>query len=130
MKAPLRYGITTLAATVGAGTFATGVAATAAAGPDNGFAKREDNAKEWVISDSDNDDDDDTRSRFSNGTQHSRESSGRSRDRTGSRHSAVSRDRDRSRGDQEPRLHQGWSWWCHTRLQRHMTNDRSKNDTR
>ena len=123
-------GITTLAATVGAGTFATGVAATAAAGPDNGFAKREDNAKEWVISDSDDDDDDDTRSRFSNGTQHGRESSGRSRDRTGSRHSAVSRDRDRSRGDKSRDFTRDGPGGATRDFSANMTNDRSKNDTR
>lgn len=76
MKALLRSGVATLAATVGAG---------------------------MVVSVDDDDDDTNTGTNtdtgVSNGTQHGAESTGRSGDATGSRYSRVSRDRDGSRGD-------------------------------
>ncbi len=130
MKALLRSGVATLAATVGAGMVVVGVGASASPGDDDAYGKREDNAKEWIVSADDDDDDDNTNTGVSNGTQHSAESTGRSGDATGSRYTKVSRDRDLSRGDKS-RDFTGDGPGTRTRdFSANMTNDRSKNDTR
>jgi hypothetical protein len=151
MKALMRTGIATLATSVGAGLVVMGVSA-ANAGDDQTYAKREDNAKAWVLSADDDDDGDDdgyrlgdrtntgshgntgtrtrTRTGASNGTDHSREDSGRSGDRTGSRYSGASRDRDHSRGDKSRDWTRDGKGGATRDFSANLTNDRSRNDTR
>jgi hypothetical protein len=143
MKALMRTGIATLATSVGAGLVVMGVgAANADRGDDQAYAKREDNAKEWVLAADDDDDGDDdglragtntntnTKSRVSRGTNHSREDSGRSGDNTNSRGSRVSRDRDHSRGDKSRDWTRDGKGGATRDFSANMTNDRSRNDTR
>jgi hypothetical protein len=143
MKALMRTGIATLAASVGAGLVVMGVgAASADGGDDQAYAKREDNVKEWVVQADDDDDADDdgkfradntntnSKSRASRGTRHSRESGGRSGDHTGSRGSAVSRDRDHSRGDKSRDWTRDGKGPKKRDFSANLTNDRSRNDTR
>jgi hypothetical protein len=138
MKALMRTGIATLATTVGAGLVVVGVGAANAGSDDQVYGKREDGAKEWVLTADDDDDNgrDGTntrtrsRSKASGGTQHSRESSGRSGDRTGSRHSGASRDRDHSRGDKSRDWTRDGKGSAKRDFSANLTNDRSRNDTR
>jgi hypothetical protein len=138
MKALMRTGIATLATTVGAGLVVVGVgAANASHDDDQVYGKREDGAKEWVLTVDDDDDDNErdgtntrTRSKASGGTQHSRESSGRSGDRTGSRYTGVSRDRDHSRGDKSRDWTRDGKGGATRDFSANLTNDRSRNDTR
>ena len=109
MKALMRTGIATLAASVGAGLVVVGVgAAQASNGSDDGshhhqaFAKREDSAHEWVVV-ADDDDNGDDNNRLRGADTHTRTGAGkggthtRTRGHSG-RHTRMSRDRDHSRG--------------------------------
>jgi hypothetical protein len=142
MKALMRTGIATLVTSVGAGLVVVGVGVASASNDDQTYAKREDNAKEWILTADDDDDGDDdnrlsgtntntnTGSRISRGTRHTRESSGRSGDRTGSRHTRMSRDRDRSRGDKSRDFTRDGKGGPKRDFSANLTNDRSRNDSR
>lgn len=137
MQALVRTGITALATSVGAGLVVMGVA-NADGGDDQTYAKREDNAKEWVlVSDEDDNGDDDnrlrddtSRSRISAGTQHSRESSGRSGDGTRSGYTKRSRDRDASWGDKSRDFTRDGPGDRTRDFSANLTNDHSRNDSR
>ena len=120
MKALLRSGVAALGTTMAAGLVIGAGHTASAAGDDAAYAKREDNAKEWVVS-ADDDSDGDTNT---NGGDNSR-----SNDNTGSRATGVSRDRDNSRGDNS----RDWTRDGGDRTRDHSgnhTNDGSRNDTR
>ena len=125
MKALLRNGVAALGTTMAAGLVVSFGGPASAAGDDAAYAKREDNAKEWVVSaDDDLDDDTNTGTKTGGGGDTSK-----SNDNTGSRASGVSRDRDNSRGDNS----RDWTRDGGDRTRDHSgnhTNDRSRNDTR
>ena len=138
MKALMRTGIATLATSVGAGLVVVVVGAANAGSDDQTYAKREDNAKEWVlVADDDDDADDDNRLRddtnsnsISAGTWHSRESSGRSGDRTRSGYTKRSWDRDKCWGDKSRDFTRDGKGGGTRDFSANLTNDRSRNDTR
>ena len=134
MKALLRSGVAALGTTMAAG-LVIGVGHTAsAAGDDAAYAKREDNAKEWVVSaDDDSDDDTNTGTNTSVDTDTSvgtnTDTGADSNDGTGSRVTGVSEDRDESADD----VTKDWTrdGGDGTRdFSQNLTNDASQNDTR
>lgn len=117
-----------------AGLVTTGLLAlpiTSAAAGDSAFKREDDTPEVVLVAD---EDDDVTADRIgetdTGGDTRSRNTSGvKSHDGTSSRHTAVSRDRDRSRGDKT----RDWTRDGGDRSRdrsAHLTNDRSRNDTR
>lgn len=134
----LRGGVAALGAAVAAG-LVVGVGGTAsAAGDDAGYAKREDNATEWVVAADDDSDDDtatgtdadtDTGAGTTTGPNTNTNTGLDSDDATNSRVTAVSEDRDESSDDiTKDRTLDGGD---PTRdFSQNLTNDASANDTR
>ncbi len=138
-RALLRNGVAALGATMVAGLI-IGVGGTAAAIEDSAYAKREDNATEWVVSADDDDSDDDTvgtttglntdtGAGTTTGPDTATDTGLNSDDGTGSRVTGVSEDRDESADD----LTKDWTLDGGDRTRdfsQNLTNDASANDTR